>query len=169
MMENDMGIVRGRSTVGSSNLHMQFTPKYRRDVYRSDKVIETCKRAFGEMANRLGVKIHACEFGPDHCHLFLGNCMKYSVPYIAQMFKGYSSWVVRRECMIEIKEKLWGKSFWSDGYFHEYIGRFTNDAMKYYIERQQDRHWRDEDYDYKRYLEEQREGINDETSLAKFM
>jgi putative transposase len=88
------------------------------------------ERAYQEMAEKLGLMYHAHEFGPDHDHLFLGNCMKYSVPYLAQMFKGYSSRMIRKECWDEIKDKLWGDSFWSDGYFHEYIGRFTNECAE---------------------------------------
>ena len=36
---------------------------------------------------------------------------------------------------------LWGDSFWSDGYFYESIGRVTTDTIRFYIERQQGKHW----------------------------
>ena len=35
--------------------------------------------------------MEACEFGPDHVHLFVSRCKKnYSVPYLVQRFKGAS-------------------------------------------------------------------------------
>ncbi len=46
-----------------------------------------------------------------------------------------------------IKHKLWGSSFWSDGYFYESIGRVTSDAIEYYITRQQGKHWSGETYE----------------------
>ena len=82
--------------------------------------------------------------------------MKYAVPYLAQMFKGYSSRKIRDECWEYLQRVLWGESFWSDGYFHEYIGRFTNDAMRYYIERQQGKHWYDEDYDFHKHQQKKK-------------
>ena len=100
---------------------------------------------------------HAHEFGPEHDHLFVGNAMKYKVSYIVQRFKGYSSKRIRQECWDEIKDKLWGDSFWHDGYFYEYIGRFTNESMRYYVERQHEKHWNNEDYDYHKYKQEQQE------------
>ena len=139
--------MRARSTVGSSNLPLQFTPKYRRDVLESEKVRTVCRKSVRGGRREVGIVIHACEFGPDHGHLFIGNCMKYSVPELAQRFKGYRSTEIREECRDEIVDKLWDRSFWSTGYFHEYIGRFANDSMSYYIERQQGKHWLDVDFD----------------------
>ena len=154
-----MGLIHSRSTVGSSTIHFQFTPKYRREVFENKKVQEVCDRAYKEVAQKLGLIYHAHEFGPEHDHLFVGNTMKYTVPYLVQRFKGYSSLRIRQECWDEIKDKLWGKEFWHDGYFHEYIGRFTNESMKYYVERQQGKHWNDEDYDYYKCKQEQGEKI----------
>ena len=160
----EMGLVHSRSTVGSSNIHFQFTPKYRREVFENEKVRDVCERALRKIAQELGLIFHAHEFGPEHDHLFVGNTMKYKVSYLVQRFKGYSSWKIRRECWDEIKDKLWGDSFWHDGYFHEFIGRFTNDSMKYYIERQQGKHWADEDYDYHKYRQGQEEKIRQYTA-----
>ena len=67
-------LVHSRHSVGLSNYHMQFTPKYRRDVFRDRTVMKKCREAFKEVANKLGIMILALEFGPDHVHLFIGNC-----------------------------------------------------------------------------------------------
>jgi putative transposase len=91
--------------------------------------------------------VRALEFGPDHVHLFLGNCKKYSVPQVAQYFKGASSRELRKKYMDRINIKLWGDSFWSDGYFYESVGRVTSESVEYYIKRQQGKHWADVDFE----------------------
>ena len=110
-------LVHSRHSVGLSNYHMQFTTKYRRDVFRDRMVIKKCKESFKEVANKLGIIILALEFGPDHVHLFVGNCKNYSISQLARHFKGFSSKVIREECRDNIKRKLWGNKFWSNGFF----------------------------------------------------
>lgn len=48
--------------------------------------------------------VRALEFGPDHVHLFVGNCKKYSVPQIAQYFKGVSSRELRKRYWEHVRE-----------------------------------------------------------------
>ena len=136
-----MQIVRGRHSVGGSNFHLQFTPKYRRRVFRIRSVRKLIEALMRRKAHRLGVKIESIEFGPDHTHIFVTDCRKYSVSALAHHFKGFSSWYVRRALPEDIMPFLWGDSFWSDGYFFESIGRVTSDTVKFYIERQQGKHW----------------------------
>jgi REP element-mobilizing transposase RayT len=69
------------------------------------------------------------------------NCRRYSVSELVNHFKGYSSWYVRRALPEDVSMYLWGDSFWSDGYFYESIGRVTSKTVKFYIERQQGKHW----------------------------
>jgi len=56
--------------------------------------------------------------------------------------------MIRTECWKNIKRKLWGDQFWSNGYFYEAVGRITSETAKLYIERQQGKHWVGIDYDY---------------------
>ena len=44
---------------------------------------------------------------------------------MAQMFKGASSRKIRVELWDNVKGKLWGDSFWSDGYFYRSVGSTT--------------------------------------------
>ncbi len=147
-----MKLVHSRHTVGLSNYHLQFTPKYRCDVFRDAVVRKKCREAFEEVANQLNITILALEFGPEHVHLFIGNCKNYSIPQLAQHFKGFSSKVMRKECWNRIKGKLWGNHFWSSGYFYEAVGRITSETAKFYIERQQGKHWMNIDHDYYQYI-----------------
>ena len=136
-----MQIVHDRHSVGGSNYHLQFTPKYRRAVFRVRSVRKLVEALMRRKAHRLGIMIEAIEFGPDHIHIFVTNCRKHSVSTLAHHFKGFSSWYVRRALPEDIMLFLWGDSFWSDGYFYESIGRVTADTITFYIERQQGKHW----------------------------
>jgi REP element-mobilizing transposase RayT len=49
-----------------------------------------------------------------------------------------------------VKGKLWSDSFWSDGYFYRSIGSTTMDAVQYYIEHSQRRHWMSHDHEQTR-------------------
>lgn len=138
--------VRSKHSLGEANYHFQFTPKYRRDILMDDVVKKACEGSLREVAQRLSLKLYAIEFGPDHCHLFVGGCKNYTVSELAQRFKGASSRELRRKLWDRIRHKLWGTSSWSDDYFYESIGRVTSEAIQYYITRQQGKHWSSVDY-----------------------
>lgn len=136
-----MKLVYNKHSVGGSSYHLQFTPKYRKQVFRVCKVRKLIEALMRRKAHQLGIKVEAIEFGRDHIHIFVTNCRKYSVSTMVNHFKGYSSWYVRRTLPEDIRPFLWGDSFWSDGYFYESVGRVTSDTVKFYIERQQGKHW----------------------------
>ena len=136
-----MEINQNRHSLGGSNYHMQFTPKYRKPMFRNRKIRALVKAALRYKASMLGVTIEALEFGPDHVHIFLSNCRKFSVSKLAQHFKGFSSRIVRKHLPYDVMYYNNGSSFWSDGFFYESIGRVTSDMVKFYIERQQKKHW----------------------------
>ena len=162
-----MVLKKYKHCVVGSSYHLQFTPKYRRDVFESAVVLDSCKRVFYDIANRLGVDLEAVEFGPEHVHLFVTGCKKYSVEKLAHRFKGASSFFIRKNCWNSIKAKLWGQSFWSDGYFAESVGRVTAESIKFYIERQQDKHW--EHKDYEEVIFERDDLVNGQTKIQDFM
>jgi putative transposase len=144
-----MQLVSVGSSRGESNFHVVFTPKYRRDVFADVEVRRMCLESFARTCYELGIGLEACEFGPDHVHLFVSGCRNYSVPYLVQRFKGASSYRIRKELWERVKGKLWGDSFWSDGYFYRSIGSTTSDAVQYYIEHSQRKHWASYDYEEK--------------------
>jgi REP element-mobilizing transposase RayT len=48
-----MQLMRGHHSVGEANLHLQFTPKYRRDVFVDRAVKRACEESFRETAQQL--------------------------------------------------------------------------------------------------------------------
>ena len=90
-----MQLMRGHHSVGEANLHLQFTPKYRRDVFVDRAVKRACEESFRETAQQLGLVIHALASRPEH--IFLGACRNQSVAEVVKRLKGASSRRVRRE------------------------------------------------------------------------
>lgn len=145
-MKNEL--VRTTSTIGESCLHLQLTPAYRQDIFGNEQVKELTKIYFLEKAKKLGIMISAMDFGPDHLHVFLVNWKNYSVEKIANELKGFTSYMMRKFHKDLFQDKLWGDKFWSEGYFYRTIGVVTVDALKYYIEHSQQKHWKAIDYNY---------------------
>lgn len=42
----------------------------------------------GDLRYSRHITMVACEFGPDHAHVFVGNCKNYAVPEMVQRLEG---------------------------------------------------------------------------------
>jgi len=116
-------------------VHLVWIPKYRR------RVLEGAVAARLEALLRQGAEVnqwHIQELAiqPDHVHLLLQMHPRESIASVVKTLKGGTSHVLRGEYP-ELEEFLWGKSFWSDGYFAETIGRVNEAVVSQYIRRQQ--------------------------------
>ena len=52
-----------------------------------EEVRRLCLESFAQTCFALGIKMEACEFGPDHVHLFVSRCKNYSVPQMVQRLR----------------------------------------------------------------------------------
>ena len=141
-------LVRTSSSLGESNLHLQITPAYRRAVFGDENVWNFTKIYIEEGLKKKNILLLAAECGPDHAHFFLANWKNYSIPDIAKQIKGFSSYMMRKHHKTLFVKKLWGKKFWSEGYFYRTVGAVTKDSVKFYIEKSQKKHWKAVDYEY---------------------
>lgn len=131
-------------TVGETNLHLQFTPAYRRDIF-SDKLVGELTVAYVlQRSKEMKVDIVAIECGPDHLHLFVRNWKNWKIPVLAGSLKSYSSRLMRKGHRHLFNDELWGKKFWSAGYFHRTVGAVNSETVKRYIEEGQKKHWVEE-------------------------
>ena len=145
-------LVKTSSSVGESNLHLQLTPAYRRDVFGDKNVWSLAKIYIEEKLKKMNILLLAADGGPDHAHFFLANWKNYSIPYIVNQVKGFSSYMMRKHHWNLFRDKLWGKKFWSEGYFYRTVGAVTKESTKFYIEKSQKKHWKALDYDYYKYV-----------------
>ena len=114
--------------------HLIWMPKYRKRVLRG-RLSERLKELLYECADVNDWEIHELSIQLDHVHMLVQFKPNISVSKVVQLFKGGSSKVIREE-FPELKEFLWGNSFWGDGYFAESIGKVNEDAIRKYIKDQ---------------------------------
>ena len=114
--------------------HLVWLPKYRKRILEG-----AVKRRLGELfyecAEISGWVIAELNIQRDHVHMVVLLKQTISVSQAVQRFKGGSSKVIREE-FPELKEFLWGKNFWTEGYFAETVGRIAEDAIKNYVKNQ---------------------------------
>ena len=128
-------------TVGETNLHLQFTPAYRRDIFRDPLARELTVAYLVERAQQLKVKVAAIDCGPEHIHLFVENWKNYSIKDLARELKMYSSRKMRKGHNILFSNKIWGEKFWSAGYFYRTVGVVTAETVRKYVAQSQKKHW----------------------------
>jgi len=157
-MKNGKELVRTSSSVGEINLHLQLTPAYRRDIFANEKVRNLTKIYFLEKEKQLNILVAAVDFGPDHFHAFISHWKKYSIEKLVNLLKGFTSYMMRKHHLDLFKHKLWGEKFWSEGYFYRTVGVVTADAVKFYVEHSQKKHWEAVDYGY--YKDKQQRLLN---------
>jgi len=129
-------------TVGETNLHLQFTPAYRREIFREPLARELTIAYIVQRSQQMKVEIAAIECGPDHLHLFVKQWKNWKIPVLAGQLKTYSSRNMRKGHIFLFSKKLWGKKFWSAGYFHRTVGAVTAETVKRYIAEGQKKHWK---------------------------
>ena len=64
----------------------------------------------------------------DHAHFLVQSVPTYSVTKVVQMLKSLTAREVFRQCP-QVRKRLWGGEFWSDGYFASTVGRHGDEQM----------------------------------------
>ena len=112
-----------------SNLmyHFVFPAKCRRVVIDEnvDKIIkETCV----EISKRY--EIYFLEIGTDkdHVHFLIQSVPRYSPTQIVRIVKSITAKEVFAKCP-EVKKKLWGGEFWSDGFYVATVSEHGNEKV----------------------------------------
>ena len=107
--------------------HFVFPAKYRRVVIDEnvDKIIkETCV----EISKRY--EIYFLEIGTDkdHVHFLIQSVPRYSPTQIVRIVKSITAKEVFAKCP-EVKKKLWGGEFWSDGFYVATVSEHGNEKV----------------------------------------
>jgi len=116
--------------------HIVWIPKYRKRILNG-LIAERIKELLEECAVMNGWRIEELSIQIDHVHLLIQLRPAISVSKVIQLFKGKSSYIIRKE-FPELKEFWWGhsNSFWSDGYFVETVGQVSESKTREYIQNQ---------------------------------
>ena len=105
--------------------HFVCPAKYRRVVFDEyvDKVIgEICQ----EIEKRYEIRFLEVGTDKDHVHFLLQSVPKYSPTQIISIVKSLIAREVFLQCP-NVKKKLWGGEFWSDGYFVSSVSKHGNE------------------------------------------
>ena len=115
--------------------HLVFPVKYRKTLL--DKmVIKTIEETAEGIQERYAIEMEALGMGKNHFHFLSNAHPKISPGEIVRIFKS----IIAREIFRrhpEIKKELWGREFWSDGYYAATVGERGNwSKVEYYIQKQ---------------------------------
>jgi len=137
-------ILRGSHSVGEANYHLQFTPAYRRGIFVDELTRILTRDYILAAAAKHSITISAIGFGPDHCHVFTESCKNRSVAEAANLLKGFSSRMMRKRHRDLFGDQLYGKKFWTAGYFYRTVGAVNSETVRLYVEQSQQKHWKQE-------------------------
>ncbi|GBE07654.1 transposase IS200 like protein [bacterium BMS3Abin11] len=107
--------------------HLVFPAKYRRVVFDA-KVDTELRDICLDIEKRYEIKFLEIGTDEDHVHFLVQSVPMYNVKKIVQMIKSLTVREIFRRCP-EVKRKLWGGEFWSDGYFASTVGKHGDEAM----------------------------------------
>ena len=115
--------------------HLVCAIKYRRDVL-TEEVINTIVNVCLEITEKYGIEF--IEIGTDvnHIHYLLQAPPKYSPTEIVTIIKSLTARMVFK-INPEVKKKLWGGEFWSDGYWMVTVSQnTTEEVIREYVQNQ---------------------------------
>ena len=105
--------------------HFVCPAKYRRVVF-SKEVDETLKGVCLEISKRYEVVFMEIGTDKDHVHFLVQSVPTYSTTKIVTMIKSITAREIFKKHP-EVKKKLWGGEFWTDGYFVNTVSKFGNE------------------------------------------
>ncbi len=115
--------------------HLVLPAKYRRVVF-DDAVDEELRDICLDIEQRYEIKF--LEIGTDkkHVHFLVQSVPRYSVTKLVTIIKSITAREIFKRCP-QVKKKLWGGEFWSDGYFASTVGRHgSEDTVQRYVHNQ---------------------------------
>ena len=105
--------------------HLVFPSKYRRVVF-DDQVESVLRDVCIEIEKRYEIKFLEIGVDKDHVHFLVQSVPKVSVVKIVTMLKSVTAREIFKRCP-QVKKKLWGGEFWTDGYFASTVGKHADE------------------------------------------
>ena len=107
--------------------HIVCPAKYRRVVI-SEEVDKTLKEVCEEISKRYEIQFLEIGTEGDHVHFLVQSVPAYSPAKIVKTIKS----IIAREIFAkhqEVKKKLWGGEFWTDGHFISTVSKHGNEYV----------------------------------------
>jgi len=123
------------SNISTLIYHFVCPAKYRRVVFGKE-VDEVLKETCLEIEKRYEIKFIEIGTDKDHVHFLLQSVPMYSAKKIIQTIKSITAREIF-ERVPEVKKKLWGGEFWTDGYYLSTVGqRGSEETIRKYVQEQ---------------------------------
>ena len=107
--------------------HFVCPAKYRRVVF-SEEVDSGLKEICQEIELRYGMRFLEIGTDNDHIHFLIQSVPKYSPGQLIGLVKS----ITAKQIFLrfpEVKKKLWGGEFWSDGYYVGTVGKHADETV----------------------------------------
>jgi REP element-mobilizing transposase RayT len=89
-----------------------------------------------EIEKRYAIRFLEIGTDKDHVHFLIQSVPKYSPTQIITIIKSLTAREVFVQCP-QVKKKLWGGEFWSDGYYVSTVGKHGNEeTISKYVKNQ---------------------------------
>jgi len=102
----------------------------------SKDVDETIKEICLEIEKRFEIIFLEIGTDKDHIHMLIQTVPNYKLSEVIKKIKS----ITAREVFLkhpEVKKKLWGGEFWTDGYYANTVGKHTSEeVIKAYVKNQ---------------------------------
>ena len=133
--EEDDDHIRKSHNVSLLLYHLVCPIKYRKAII-FDEVEKVIRDICLEISERHEICFVEIGMESDHVHFLIQSVPTYSPTHIVMTVKANVAKEVFR-LRPEVKERLWGGEFWTDGYYINTVGRFgTKDIIRRYIAQQ---------------------------------
>ena len=105
--------------------HFVCPAKYRRVVFDED-VDNVLREVCQEIEKRYDIRFLEIGVDKDHVHFLIQSVPKVSATQIIRTVKSITAREIFMRCP-QVKKKLWGGEFWTDGYFVSTVGQHGNE------------------------------------------
>ena len=115
--------------------HFVCPAKYRRVVFEGD-VEKELESVCEEIEKRYDIRFLEIGIDKDHVHFLIQSVPKFSPTQIIRTIKSITAREIFKRCP-EVKKKLWGGEFWTDGYYVSTVGQHGNEnTIQQYVKNQ---------------------------------
>ena len=106
--------------------HFVCPAKYRRVVF-TEPIDKTLKEVCLEISKRYEIEFIEIGTDKDHVHFLIQSIPRLSPSKIIRMVKSLTAREIFKKHP-EVREKLWGVEFWTDGYFVNTVSKFGDET-----------------------------------------
>ena len=116
--------------------HFAWATKYRKKVFRTERVKEEVENLFREIALHYDMEVGEISVLSDHVHLTLGAPPRIAPSRAAQIIKSVSTKKLFEKYRW-LKQQYWGGEVWVQGYFVKSVGSgLTKEKIEEYVREQ---------------------------------